>query len=134
MRIVACDAGLPWIMHRWQYLRETGGPRRIVTVAERTIGALARRGQGHLGRVFYMGRSRTVARLAGHTGMLRFGFAGDNIVVTVGAGLMSGIGQLVRCIVDHRLGPIMTVLAERIRDQKVPDKTEADEADDEQRA
>jgi len=102
------------------YLRKTGGARRLVLMAKETVGA----GPRHIGfdvfRVLGMGCCGAVTRLAGDPLVIaalllcRFG------VMAIGTRGATGKFDLSLRVLHHGGSPVMTIEAKIGRDKEVP--------------
>ena len=128
---MAGDAGLQGIVGFGNDLGKTRRARRKVLVAERAIPPVFRRGKPAASRVLDVERSRPVADLALQAPVVGLVLDRHDIVVTLGAGLVTGVlchsrNRLVDCP-----RAVASVEAEIGGDQEMPhhDKADDDQGD-----
>lgn len=128
MRIVAGVTGLHWVMGHRVNLGKAGGPRRIISVTERTVAALPGRLRMDIGRRFDVRRRRPVTHFTRHVGVTVAVVRLDNILMTHGAGFVPGVFDFARDVVVNRSCPVMAQFAKSLRNKIM---TCRDQGDDE---
>ena len=128
MRIVAGVTGLHWVMCHRIDLGKAGGPRRIVSVTERTVAALPRCLRMNIGGRLDVRLRRPVTHFTSHIGVTVAVVRLDDILMTHGAGFVPGVFDFARDVVVNRSCPVMAQFAKSLRNKIM---TCRDQGDDE---
>lgn len=110
MGIVAGDAGLSRAMCYGNNLRKSRGPRRIVGVAQSAKTSFARSGRFVLRRILCVRARRPMTNFTGHSFVIRQRFLINDLIVAIGAGLLSRVLHFLRYVVINRCGAVVSVL------------------------
>ena len=100
------------------YLRKVLRLREIGFVATRAKHSGVWKLRYDQSRIFHVLLERTVTSFAVHDGMLVSGLRLHDIVVTVGASLMSGKSYVLSRYVLERVGPVVSIESEALGDEQ----------------
>lgn len=112
MRIMAFHARFAGIMKHRNDLRKSRGAGGIVTVAKRAMSAPPRSLRCKFIGGLDMLCGGSVTYFAGYITVMRFFFKLGDIIMAINTRPVTGILDLLRYYLTHRIGPVMTVFSE----------------------
>jgi len=118
MGIMASNAPFHRIMRHRVDLRETGGARRIVFMADQTLFPFAGNNRLHLAGTVDVFLSGPMAGFAIHRTVIGFRFLRRHIVMAIAASLMPGVFDFLPDNIVHRRSPVMSDIAESLWHQQ----------------